>query len=170
MAISSLHDYLNKLSEQVDDSGTIYSEPVVESKEESTKVQEDAKKEPVTFTIKIKPKVQTAPKQITIRIRPLAQKQNTCTNMDTCAIIKKDTDEEVAEKLFVHSETEEKNKKIWFDVYNKAQSSKKDNRVANALKAGQFMIINDGQIFLLSKYDVFGKSSNDIINDTWLHN
>jgi len=74
---------------------------------------------------------------------------------------------EKIEYLFEHSETDISQKEIWIETYLKAQSSKKDNPIVRAVKRGNFAIRN-GKVEILPDYDVYGKSSNDILKDKWL--
>lgn len=71
------------------------------------------------------------------------------------------------EELFRRSETPLSKKEIWFEYYNKALKSNKNNFITDKCKRGRFMIDEENKFIVLSDYDTYDKDANEILRDSW---
>ena len=144
---------------------------VEEEKPKTIKFKLAKKEQPVEQEVKRKPPTVVIPKKKEDTVvknkqqnyqKPVKNVQST-TNRTVSS-------EDLAEKLFKMSETHPSLKSKWLDVYNTALESKKDNYAMKKIRQGQFMLDDKGVWFFPDNYDVRGKSSNDILKDSWLNN
>lgn len=78
------------------------------------------------------------------------------------------TKEELEEELFIKSRCESSKRDRWMEIYHKALESKKQNEVANRLRAGRFVVTPEDDVIILPDYDAINKDPDDIIKDSWL--
>ena len=81
-------------------------------------------------------------------------------------------------QMFIESGTDVSKKDKWLEYYNKAVNSKKDNIVTNKLRKGRFRVKLDTEepgiipsmpdVEILSDYNTYNKSANQILDDKWL--
>lgn len=81
--------------------------------------------------------------------------------------INTETKRDRGEELFIRSETPLSKKEIWFEYYNKALRSKKNNFVTEKCRNGRFTINEENKFIVLSDYDTYGKDANEILRDSW---
>lgn len=171
--MARMNDFINRLREEAlkeETSDVIYSQPVINTRvippDEVTIKQLDIPSirviPPQEEERKTKPKFSLKPKQVEIKeeinepIKEVVEKP---------IEVKKEPD---IEYLFNRSETDISKKEIWVETYLKAQKSVKTNSIAKALKSGRFTITKDSKIEILPEYDIYKKSSSDILNDRWI--
>ena len=185
----ALQDFIRKLKEQ-DDSDVIYSKPpeqtikiipptkpvdTIELPSESTKIIppviiEDTEK---PKTIKFKIKVANSSEQRIIE-SPIVKPQEIIKPQPKpkvqtpvkSQVIQPKNDIEI---LFERSGTDISKKELWFDYYEKAKTSRKQNSIVERIRAGKFAITYDNQVLMLPDYDLYQKSVNEILQDKWLN-
>lgn len=177
--MARMNDFINRLREEAlkeETSDVIYSQPVINTRvippDEVTIKQLDIPSirviPPQEEERKTKPKFSLKPKQVEIKEEIIEEpiKENEPIKVVEKPIeIKKEPD---IEYLFNRSETDISKKEIWVETYLKAQKSVKTNSIAKALKSGRFTITKDSKIEILPEYDIYKKSSSDILNDRWI--
>ena len=159
---NSLQAYIQKLKEQ-DDTNVTYSK----SMEDTVNVIPPMKEEPKQKVIKqptsyIETHKQTykPPVQEVVQQQPVKkQKKKLKLKLDN---------QTIAETLFENSKTSKRFKQEWMEIYNKAQTSRKQTSEMAAMRKGKFAITSDRQLLILPDYDFRGKDSNDILNDKWI--
>jgi hypothetical protein len=113
----------------------------------------------------IKIKVNTQYEQSQQNIQQKVQRQPKMVHQD----IKKDKhDEEYINKLFSNSDTDEKFKEQWLDLYNKAKLSKKHNIYVDKMVRGRFTINSSKQVEILPDLDIKDKTCNQLLHMKWL--
>lgn len=89
-------------------------------------------------------------------------------------IEKPETENEMIERLFAESLTNDRFKSLWIEKYKTAKAGKslgKENVFAEKIKKGEFQIDElEGipRVFVLPEYDFRSKDVGDILNDKWL--
>lgn len=71
------------------------------------------------------------------------------------------------ERLYLESGTPEIFKQKWFNTYNKAIHSEKNTLINQKVKKGKFRFDEGGVIEILPDFPISGKSSKDLLNETW---
>lgn len=177
----SLQNFIKNLQEQ-DDKDTVYSPEV----SQNVKVipPENASIEVISDNTKVIPPEPEKPKKIsTLKLNLSVQKPVEVTKEETVEkevveekVVKpvvekpkevKEVKEITAEDLFIKSGTDYEFKDKWLSTYEKAQSSKKQNAVADRLRQGRFIATKDA-IIILPDYDTTGKSAEDMLEEQWI--
>lgn len=69
--------------------------------------------------------------------------------------------------LFLESETPEQFREKWFDLYNKSQISDKKTITNQKVRNGRFRFNSTGDLEILSNFKTKGKSSNELLHESW---
>lgn len=130
----------------------------------NVKKEEQEQPKKLEVIIPKKTEVQQKQQEISQEIqKPIQNIQNESDNTVKNVQNKQDS----AEILFKRSETVEERRSEWFEYYNKALNSKKDNYITRKCKKGRFMITPDGELQILSDFDTYNKTSNDVLKEQW---
>ena len=189
----ALQDFIKKLKEQ-DDSDVVYSKPpeqtikiIPPEKPTSTvEIPTDDIKKNVTKVIPPTTPAERKPVVIKFKLNSTGSNQQKVVEVPvqsqpvktTPVIPKPSINEPVktqpkkddTESLFIRSGTDINKKAIWLDYYERAKASRKQNSIVERMKLGKFAITQDNQVLILPDYDLYGKSTSDILQDKWLNN
>lgn len=193
----ALQDFIKKLKEQ-DDSDVVYSKPPEQTikiippekptstieipteniKTNVTKVippDNPAEPEHKPTVIRFKLNSSKANQQKVVNVPVQSQPVKTTPIIQpkpsTNEPVKQQSRKEVdTESLFLRSGTEMNKRALWYEYYEKAKVSKKQNSVVERMKLGKFAITQDDKVLILPDYDLSGKSTSDILQDKWLKN
>lgn len=69
--------------------------------------------------------------------------------------------------LFIKSETDEKFKEQWLDIYHKALKSNKTTMTNQKIRNGRFRIDSTGKIEILSDFSTYNKTSKILMREKW---
>lgn len=175
----ALQDFIKKLDER-EDSDVVYSK----QPETVTKIIPPSNNKIVKVDIKDSTRV-IAPSPITIKFTNfkttktnniksfnIKKTENKKVEEPIIKESKKQTEEDIVEKLFIESGTDINRKQMWIDNYNAALKSKKTDLTTNMIRKGKFMIYtSNGKnelILLPENYIIENKSSNSILKDKWI--
>lgn len=185
----SLRDFIQKLQEQ-DDNDVIYSKVPEQSIKIIPPVQttknielnnniriippeskyDEPKKQPTTIKFKLNI-IKTDSKKETDQVEQKQTQQQKVIEKKQEQKIEKPiqlTEEQKIEQLFRQSGTSRNKRDVWYDYYNKAKLSRKQNSVVAQMKKGKFAITVDNQVLILPDYDVVNKTTSEILMDKWL--
>ena len=185
----SLKDFMQQLQEQ--DSDVIYSKPPEDTiqvippekqvkKQESIKIippKDDSRPKTIKFKINKKPIQDTSNEKPVVIIPPKnnnkdkkLESSKNVQNVQTKQENNVQNNQIDVEELFRLSDTHPSYKQAWIDTYNKALNSKKDNYATKKCRKGEFMIDNEGIWFFPDNFDIRGKTSSKILEESWLNN
>ena len=106
--------------------------------------------------IKIVRKAEKEPEQDQI---PNIVKNVDSDNNDNCQIN--------LEEMFTKSDTDEKFKEKWFELYQKSIESNKNTMTNRKIRNGKFRFDDAGKLEILPDFDTYGKSSKQLLQEQW---
>lgn len=71
------------------------------------------------------------------------------------------------EALFIESETPDMFRQKWFEFYEKALNSSKRTMTNQKVRSGRFRFNDKGEFEILPNFKTKGKSSNDLLHESW---
>lgn len=152
----SLQNFIKNLQEQ-DDAGTVYSPETSQNVKviPPDNIDVEVINENNTKVIPPKPEQPRTVSTLKLNLRsvethkPVEIKENT-------------TDD-----IFAMSGTDLEFKEKWLAIYEKAKSSKKQNAIADRLRAGRFIATRDS-VIILPDYDTTNKTAEELLEETWI--
>lgn len=180
----SLQNFIKNLQEQ-DDAGTVYSPETSQNvkvippdnidveviNENNTKVIPPKPEQPRTVsTLKLnlrsvethKP-VEDNKVEVQEVVQEEIQKEEIKEDIHKPVEIKENTTDDI----FAMSGTDLEFKEKWLAIYEKAKSSKKQNAIADRLRAGRFIATQDS-VIILPDYDTTNKTAEELLEETWI--
>ena len=166
--MSGLNNFLMELKKQDEKESTTESTkntiPTNSKVEEvKTSTVKESVKEPKKETrhkLSIKMKTET-------RTETNIQEENTNTHIPE-EKVNINAPEDSVEDMFIKSETPESRRKDWFETYENAIKSKKNNYIIEKIRRGKFSITSEGTQIILPELDTYGKSSQELLGENWL--
>jgi hypothetical protein len=181
----SLQNFIKNLQEQ-DDAGTVYSPETSQNvkvippdnidveviNENNTKVIPPKPEQPRTVST-LKLNLRSAEKPVEEKVQEVVQEEI------QKAEIKEEIQEEkviqtpveikenTTDDIFAMSGTDLEFKEKWLAIYEKAKSSKKQNAIADRLRAGRFIATQDS-VIILPDYDTTNKTAEELLEETWI--
>lgn len=162
--MSGLNNFLMELKKQDEKEcttestkNTIKEAPKVnEAKTNIVKKPEKEPKKETRHKLSIKRKTETSIQEENTNVYISEEKMNI------------DTPEDSVEDMFIRSETPESRRKDWFETYENAIKSKKNNYIIEKIRRGKFSITSEGTQIILPELDTYGKSSQELLGEDWL--
>lgn len=165
----SLQNFIKNLQEQ-DDAGTVYSPETSQNvkvippdnidveviNENNTKVIPPKPEQPRTVST-LKLNLRSAEKPVEEKVQEVVQEE----------IQKAEIKENTTDDIFAMSGTDLEFKEKWLAIYEKAKSSKKQNAIADRLRAGRFIATQDS-VIILPDYDTTNKTAEELLEETWI--
>lgn len=172
----SLQNFIKNLQEQ-DDAGTVYSPETSQNvkvippdnidveviNENNTKVIPPKPEQPRTVST-LKLNLRSAEKPVEEKVQEVVQEE-----IQEEKVIHKpvETKENTTDDIFAMSGTDLEFKEKWLAIYEKAKSSKKQNAIADRLRAGRFIATQDS-VIILPDYDTTNKTAEELLEETWI--
>ena len=172
----SLQNFIKNLQEQ-DDAGTVYSPETSQNvkvippdnidveviNENNTKVIPPKPEQPRTVST-LKLNLRSAEKPVEEKVQEVVQEEIQEEKViQTPVEIKENTTDDI----FAMSGTDLEFKEKWLAIYEKAKSSKKQNAIADRLRAGRF-IATQNSVIILPDYDTTNKTAEELLEETWI--
>lgn len=172
----SLQNFIKNLQEQ-DDAGTVYSPETSQNvkvippdnidveviNENNTKVIPPKPEQPRTVST-LKLNLRSAEKPVEEKVQEVVQEEIQEEKViQTPVEIKENTTDDI----FAMSGTDLEFKEKWLAIYEKAKSSKKQNAIADRLRAGRFIATQDS-VIILPDYDTTNKTAEELLEETWI--
>lgn len=172
----SLQNFIKNLQEQ-DDAGTVYSPETSQNvkvippdnidveviNENNTKVIPPKPEQPRTVST-LKLNLRSAEKPVEEKVQEVVQEEIQEEKViQTPVEIKENTTDDI----FAMSGTDLEFKEKWLAIYKKAKSSKKQNAIADRLRAGRFIATQDS-VIILPDYDTTNKTAEELLEETWI--
>lgn len=172
----SLQNFIKNLQEQ-DDAGTVYSPETSQNvkvippdnidveviNENNTKVIPPKPEQPRTVST-LKLNLRSAEKPVEEKVQEVVQEE-----IQEEKVIHKPVEikENTTDDIFAMSGTDLEFKEKWLAIYEKAKSSKKQNAIADRLRAGRFIATQDS-VIILPDYDTTNKTAEELLEETWI--
>lgn len=172
----SLQNFIKNLQEQ-DDAGTVYSPETSQNvkvippdnidveviNENNTKVIPPKPEQPRTVST-LKLNLRSVEKPVEEKVQEVVQEKIQEEKViQTPVEIKENTTDDI----FAMSGTDLEFKEKWLAIYEKAKSSKKQNAIADRLRAGRFIATQDS-VIILPDYDTTNKTAEELLEETWI--
>lgn len=175
----SLQNFIKNLQEQ-DDAGTVYSPETSQNvkvippdnidveviNENNTKVIPPKPEQPRTVST-LKLNLRSAEKPVEEKVQEVVQKEIQKEEIKEDIHKPVEIKENTTDDIFAMSGTDLEFKEKWLAIYEKAKSSKKQNAIADRLRAGRFIATQDS-VIILPDYDTTNKTAEELLQETWI--
>lgn len=175
----SLQNFIKNLQEQ-DDAGTVYSPETSQNvkvippdnidveviNENNTKVIPPKPEQPRTVST-LKLNLRSAEKPVEEKVQEVVQEEIQKEEIKEDIHKPVEIKENTTDDIFAMSGTDLEFKEKWLAIYEKAKSSKKQNAIADRLRAGRFIATQDS-VIILPDYDTTNKTAEELLEETWI--